>query len=227
VTDDLINKLIEKLEIIIEENRAKEVIIFTSCDAYGKQAEYVRYGLDFDKLFKNIDKILKKLPKVTVVIMSTFNIFSVFSYEKLIKKVRNLKIKHFNTERFWNSALILDTSYLRHPSFLSFRLLKGFVDVEYFNRWEKYMKFNTTYRSLNFFEQQTIDDVGFSTKEIEKITRMKDIFISDYATDEEAFRQHKKDFLKFIREYEVRRGVVCEEFYPELTEFIKSIENEN
>ncbi len=158
--------------------------------------------------------------------MSTFNIFSIFSYEMLIKKVLDLKLKHFNTERYWNSALILDTSYLRFPEFLSFRILKGFLDVEYFNRWEKFMKFNSTYRSLNFYEQQTIDDVGFSTKEIEKITRIKDLFISDSKSDI-SFDDNKRDFVMFIDEYEKRRGLNCEEYYPELTDFIKNIRNEN
>jgi hypothetical protein len=222
-----VDKLIQKLEIIINEKRVKEVIIFTSCDAYGKQAEYVRYGLEFNRLISNIDKILLLLPKVTIVIMSTFNMFSIFSYEKLIRKVYELKLKHFNTERYWNSSLILDTSYLRFPDFLSFRILKGYLNVEYFERCEKYMKFNSTYRSLNFYEQQVIEDVGFSTKEIEKITRIKEMFLTDAEINEDLFYKQKKDFLKFIKEYEVRRGLKCEEYYPELIEFIKNIEYEN
>ncbi len=227
VTDDLVDKLILKLDKIISEDRVKEVIIFTSCDAYGKQAEYVRYGLEFDKLFSNIDKILTVLDRVTIVVMSTFNIFSIFSYEKLIKKVHEMKLKHFNKRRYWNSALILDTSYLRYPQFLSFRILKGFLDVEYFNRCEKYVKFNSTYRSLNSFESQTIDDVGFSHKEIEKITRIKDLFVSDSEDDNIQFYNEKVDFVKFIRQYEFRRDLVCLEYFPELTEFVKKIEHEN
>jgi hypothetical protein len=225
VPDDLIDKLIQKLEVIINEGRVKEVILFTSCDAYGKQAEYVRFGLEFNRLMSNIDKILLLLPKVTIVVMSTFNIFSIFSYEKLISKIYDLKLQHFNTERYWNSAIILDTSYLRFPDFLSFRLLKDYLDVEYFNRCEKFMKFHSTYRSLNFYEQQTIEDVGFSTKEIEKITRIKEMFISDSEFPGDMFSNYKKDFLSFIKQYETRRGVKCEDYYPELVEFIKQIEN--
>ena len=56
--------------------------------------------------------------------MSTFNIFSPFNYEKLREKYLIIRKKHFNGKRYWNSPLILDTSYLRYPSFLSFRLLK-------------------------------------------------------------------------------------------------------
>ena len=227
VTDELIDKLIEKLEIIIKDNKVKELIIFTSCDGYGKQAEYTRFGLDFEKLFQNVDKILTILPRVTVVVMSTFNIFSVFSYEKLIKKIHKLKHKHYNTKRYWNSAIILDTSYLRHPPFMSFRILKDYIGVEYFDRWIKYMKFNSTFRSLNFHKTQSLSDVGFSTQEIEKISRIKDIFLADVDLDIKSFDKDKKDFISFIRQYELRRNVVCEDYYPELIQFIKSIENEN
>jgi MoaA/NifB/PqqE/SkfB family radical SAM enzyme len=227
IPDELVDKLITKLDTIITENRVKEIIIFTSCDGYGKQAEYTRFGMDFEKTFQNIDKILTKLPKVTVVVMSTFNIFSVFSYEQLIRKIHKLKVKHFNTVRYWNSAIILDTSYLRYPSFMSFRLLKDYIDVEYFDRWLKYMKFNSTFRSLNFHKTQEKTDVGFSTQEIEKIARLRDLFVSDYDRDIKEFDNDKKDFIKFIRQYELRRGLVCEQYYPELNQFIKNIENEN
>ena len=227
VTDELIDKLIEKLEIIIKDNKVKELIIFTSCDGYGKQAEYTRFGLDFEKLFQNVDKILTILPRVTVVVMSTFNIFSVFSYEKLIKKIYKLRYKNYNTKRYWSSAIILDTSYLRHPPFMSFRILKDYIDVEYFNRWIKYMQFNSTFRSLNFHKTQALSDIGFSTQEIEKISRIKDIFLADIDLDIRSFDKDKKDFISFIRQYELRRNVVCEDYYPELIQFIKSIENEN
>jgi organic radical activating enzyme len=227
INDDLVDKLIGKLDKIIKEDRIRELIIFTSCEGYGKQAEYTRFGLEFDKLFQNIDKILTVLPKVTIVVMSTFNIFSIFSYEQLIRKIHKLKLKHFNTKRYWNSAIILDTSYLRHPPFMSFRILKDYIDVEYFDRWIKFMKFNSTFRSLNFQKTQNITDVGFSTQEIEKIIRLKDMFVKDYETDIKSFETDKKDFVKFIRQYEMRRGLVCEEYYPELVQFIKNITNEN
>ena len=227
VNDELIDRLIEKIDLIIKDNRVKELIIYTSCDGYGKQAEYTRFGLDFERLFSNVDKILTVLPRVTIVVMSTFNIFSIFSYEQLIKKIYKIKLKHFNTKRYWNSAIILDTSYLRHPPFMSFRILKDYIDVEYFNRWIKYMKFNSTFRSLNFHKTQLKSDIGFSVQEIEKISRIRDIFITDYETDIRLFDKDKRDFAEFIKEYEKRRGMNCAEYYPELTQFIKNIENEN
>tara|TARA_R110000868_G_scaffold254033_3_gene510678 strand:+ start:936 stop:3032 length:2097 start_codon:yes stop_codon:yes gene_type:complete len=227
VPDNLIDRLIEKLDDIIRNNLVKEIIIFTSCDGYGIQSEYTRYGMNFEKLFKNIDKVLTNLPKVTIVVMSTFNIFSVFSYEDLIRKIHELKIKHFNPHRYWSSSIILDTSYLRQPSFMSFRLLKGYISEDFFDRWIKYMKFNSTYRSLNFLQMQNVKDVGFSTQEIEKVSRLKDIFTSDKDFDDSTLLQHKIDLNTFVKQYESRRGLKVLEVYPELKSFFEKIENEN
>ena len=227
VPDNLIDRLIEKLNDIIRNNLVKEIIIFTSCDGYGIQSEYTRYGMNFEKLFKNIDKVLTSLPKVTIVVMSTFNIFSVFSYEDLIRKIHELKIKHFNPHRYWSSSIILDTSYLRQPSFMSFRLLKGYISEDFFDRWIKYMKFNSTYRSLNFLQMQNVTDVGFSTQEIEKVSRLKDIFTSDQNLNDSELLQHKIDLNTFVKQYETRRGLKVLEVYPELESFFEKIENEN
>jgi organic radical activating enzyme len=227
VPDNLIDKLIDKLNKIIENDLVKEIVIFTSCDGYGIQSEYTRYGMNFEKLFNNIDKVLTALPKVTVVIMSTFNIFSVFSYESLIRKVHDFKVKHFNPLRYWSSAIILDTSYLRQPSFMSFRLLKDYITQDYFDRWIKYMKFNSTYRSLNFHQMQNVEDVGFSTQEIEKVSRLRDIFISDKKLHDNDLYQHKTDLYNFVKQYETRRGLKVEEYYPELKSFFEEISNEN
>jgi hypothetical protein len=171
--------------------------------------------------------VLEQLPKVTVVVMSTFNIFSVFTYEKFIKKIHEYKIKYFNPDRYWSSAIILDTSYLRYPSFMSFRLLKNYISVDYFDRWIKYMKFNTTFRSINFHKMQNINDVGFSTQEIEKITRIRDMFISDMELPDGVFYQDRVDLYNFIKEYETRRKINTIKVYPELEMFFNDIKNEN
>ena len=226
VPDNLVGKLIEKLDKIISEDRVKEVIIFTSCDAFGEQSEYVRYGMEFDRLFNNIDKILNKLPKVTVVIMSTFNLFSIFSYEKLLKKVYEYKLKHFNAQRYWGSALIIDTSYLRYPEFMSYRILCKDIDVEYLNRCEKFMKFHSSYRSLNSYAEEEISDVGFSLKEIEKVSRIRDIFVSDRDNPNMTFDKERQDFILFTEEYHNRRGLDVNDYYPELKQFIRKIKRE-
>jgi hypothetical protein len=64
-------------------------------------------------------------------------------------------------------------------------------------------------------------------KEIEKISRIKDIFISDQESDDRSYQRQQIDFINFIKQYEDRRKLKCEDFYPELKDFIKKIKYEN
>ena len=55
IPDNLFNKFVEKVDKLIEEERVKEFIIFTSVDGWGEQAEYIRNGLVFNKFWDNIN----------------------------------------------------------------------------------------------------------------------------------------------------------------------------
>ena len=106
-------------------------------------------------------------------------------------------------------------------NFKNFSPLKNYLDISYFEKIEKYMKFFSTYRSLNSYQMQEVTDSGFSLKEIEKITRIKDIFINDSKTDID-FTNDINKFLKYIEDYKKRRKVDCYETYPELQNFINT-----
>ena len=87
IQDALLDKFIEKVNKIEDEDRVNEFIIFTSIDGWGEQAEYIRNGLEFNRFWDNMNKVLTKCPKVNLTIMSTFNALSVPSYKKLIDGV--------------------------------------------------------------------------------------------------------------------------------------------
>ena len=54
------NKFIDKVNRIIDGGKINEFIIFTSADAWGAQAEYIRNGLEFNRFWGNVNKILTK-----------------------------------------------------------------------------------------------------------------------------------------------------------------------
>ena len=66
---------------------------------------------------------------------------------------------------------------------------------------------------------QSIDDSGFSLKEIEKISRIKDIFIEDSKSDIN-FDVDIERFKKYLVDYKKRRNLDCNEVFPELQKFI-------
>lgn len=212
VDDSLVNKLIEKLSIMINEKRVKEVIIFTSVDGWGKQAEYIRNGLNFNKFWSNIHKLLKALPKLTITIMSTYNVMSPFSYNELIKNVYNVKREYSNRERFWLHPLILDTSYLRHPKHQSVKLL----DDQQKNLILDNAK-TALYYGVTVFDNQ---HMGMTETEIRKIKRIHDWVISSKNEDVSADRNN---FVKFVNEHDKRRGTNFEETFPELFKSISQV----
>ena len=207
VPDKLIDKFIDIAEDLCNNNKVKELIIFTSVEATGKQAEYSRYGLQYEKFWNNVEKILTKLPKVTINIMATFNALSVFSYGNLIDKVFDIKRKYANGERYWTSAIQLDTAYLRWPTHLSVKIL---------TEEQKQLIYACAEKALYYgIKEFTKDNYGFSNVEIQKIKRLYDYAIgaSDFDTS-----KYRKDFVRFVDEYDRRRGTKFLETFPQFEE---------
>lgn len=214
VSKELIVDLVEKAKKIIDEKKVNEFIIFTSCEAWGEQSEYTRYGMDFNLFFENVEYILKNLEKVNIVIMSTFNALSVFSYDKLIEKVFELKKKYHNKNRYWPSALQLDSSYLRWPNFLSVKILED----EHKELILKSAKKAFYYASKEFSR----DVYGFSDTEVQKIKRIYDYSISE---DDFNVEINRMNFIKFVDEYDKRRGVNFLKTFPEMTNLYNNVKN--
>src|SRR6056300_759137 len=124
VPKKLVDRMITIAKDLVDNNKVREFIIFTSVEATKEQAEYVRFGLDYDQFWVNIEKILTELPQVTVNIMAAFNALSVFTYSDLIDKVLEVKKKYTNDMRYWNTPLQLDTSYTRWPPHLNVKILE-------------------------------------------------------------------------------------------------------
>ena len=211
--DELIDRFIEKLEIIINDNKVKEVIIFTSIDSYGKQAEYIRHGLNVERFWSNIDKLLTKLPKLTITVMSTYNLLSPFSYNDLIKKIYDIKNKHTNEERYWLHPIFLDTSYLRYPKHLGVKLLNDEHKKLILNNAE-----TALYYGVPVFNNK---NMGMTETEIRKIKRIHDWAISP-TNDDIMFE--RKNLKKFLIEHDIRRNTNFLNDFPELTNFYNDIQ---
>jgi organic radical activating enzyme len=222
VPDNLIDRFIEKINKLEEENRVSDFVIFTSVDGWGKQAEYGRHGLDFDKFWKNIDKILSKCPTVTIGIMCTYNAFSVLTFDKLIKGVYEYKKKYSSMDRAWNTAVSLDTSFLRYPSHQTVQILPKEFSENVNQSAELAKSLEEIYHTSHNEFGVTY---GFSEIEITKIKRIYDWMISEQ--DENTLKRNRFNFYKFVNEHDKRRGVNFLETFPEYTKFYDSCKNIN
>ena len=205
VPQKLIDKLIVIAKDLVDNNKVREFIIFTSIEATGRQAEYVRNGLNAETFWNNIDNLLTQLPKVTVNIMAAFNALSVFTYSELVDKVLEMKKRHHNNERYWYTPLQLDTAYIRWPPHLSVKIL---------DREHKELILEAAKKALHYgANAMTKVKYGFTDVEIQKIKRTYDFAISNDSFDKEKYR---KDFSTFITQSDQRNGTNFEEVFPEL-----------
>ena len=172
VPDALIDKFIEKLKRIEDGNKAKEIVIFTSCDTWGEQAEYIRTGLEFNRFWNNVNKILTACPRIIVTFMSTYNALSLFNYEKkiLIKELTlDLKLGYydFEKEKPQKVKFSLEIDYEdKKPT--SDKDIKSIVN---YGQVVKLIKKLTKNKHYNFLETLAEDvfDVLFKDKRIGKI----------------------------------------------------------
>ena len=209
VPDKLIDKFIEKIKRIEDEGRVSEFIIFTSVDTWGEQAEYIRNGLVFNKFWDNVNRVLTECSRVNLTFMSTYNALSVPNYKKLINGLYELKTNYGNNDRYWNSAVFLDSSYLRYPQHQTVEILDYKWANEVFEQAQL-----MDFLSAPIFNNQHI---GYSDVEIQKVKRIYDWMIGEKNPDN-IFKQ-RYNFAKFIEEHDKRRGTDFVKVFPELADF--------
>jgi organic radical activating enzyme len=209
VPDKLIDKFIEKIKKIEDEDRADEFIIFTSADTWGDQAEYIRHGLVFNKFWDNLNKILTECSRVNLTFMSTYNALSVPNYHKLIEGIYQLKKEYGSNDRYWNSAVFLDTSYLRYPTHQTVQILPQNFSKNIFQQAQL-----ADFLGVPLFDNKYI---GYSDIEIQKIKRTYDWMIS--AKPGETLLRDQYNFRKFVDEHDLRRNTNFLKTFPELEEF--------
>lgn len=209
VPDKLIDKMIEKIQRLEDENRVKEFIIFTSVDTWGAQAEYTRHGLEFNRFWDNVNKVMTKCNRVNLTFMVTYNALSVPSFEKLIHGVYDLKREYASPDRYWNSAVFLDSSYLRYPYHQTVQVLP-----DEFGKYLYTQTQLTEYYATPSFDRRL---VGYSDIEVQKIKRIHDWMLTD--KDPEELLKKRQNFYRFFNAHDERRGTDFKKTFPEFSEF--------
>ena len=209
VPNEIYNKFIEKLKIIGRENKLKKITIFTSVDTAGLQAEYIRYGLNYNNMMDNLDYLLDcKIPNLKTTVMCTFNALSITNYNQLLKNISDLRIKHYAPDIGRHMPINLDIPYLRHPEHLSVQILTQ----EYLEMVEKSIQYMKT-----LDEEKIGYYVGYFDYEIQKLERLY-----DWMKEEKNpiwLSQMRKDFYNYFNEYDRRRNLNFLETFPEMEDF--------
>lgn len=153
------------------------------------------------KLFeKNVYHILE-MTNFQIVFMVTFNILSIPKFSEFLEYILKLK-KCYGATR-----VILDTSYLNSPNYMS---------VKYINN----SLLESIGASLEIMAKNQ-SEIGFSKYEIDKFKRIYLWLISlqrNKTSDDDELRA-KCDFVKFFDEYDKRKGLNFLKTFPELKKY--------
>lgn len=212
VPEELFQEFKNKITRIIDENRVNEIILFTSVDSWGEQAEYIRHGLVFNQWWDRINILLSEIQPLTIIIMSTYNVLSVPNYSKLIDNVYELKREYHNPYRYYGSSVMLDSSYLRWPPHQSVKILDETWNSEVLKQSQL----------MDFYEQIRVglDGYGYTDIEITKLNRIYDWMESKDSDD--VLTTNRADFRIFVDEHDKRRGTNFIKTFPELEELYKN-----
>ena len=213
---NLFEEFVDKVKYITDNDLVWNFALFTSIEAWGKHAEYMRDGMEADRFWNNLDLFLTKCEKPEATIMATYNLTSVPTYHKVIEKVFELKKKHYNGKRYRHYGIILDTSYIRHPEFLQIRLLS----TKWIDKIREDVKLMESYAEEKYTHIYGHGHAGFYDFEREKLRRLLD-WVDAPLDDVNWLIKMRKDFILFIDEYDKRRNKNFVETFPEMADFYK------
>jgi len=208
VPDAVFNKFIEKIKIIGSENKVKKLKIFTSAEAHGKQAEYIRHGLNYNQWLSNIRRVLQEVPNCTFTCMSTYNVLSIFTFDKMLKDILDLKLEFGGAGKA--IPIILDTPYLRYPKHQAIFIANSEWKEKYLTPQLEFIQTNLEDRNIRGKE-----NMGFFEWEGDKFKRILDIMYEE-KIDDATLIQNRLDFITFVDEHDRRRGTNFLKTFPEM-----------
>jgi organic radical activating enzyme len=199
--DKIIDKLIEKAQGI------KKFHIYTSCEAVGDQAEYIRDGLDYDMWLNNVTRILDET-EVELHCMMTINSLCLFSITEFLDEIYKLK------ERTGTKTPTVSLNLLRFPSFQSPLALPVHLKDYCYNKLNDWYNANKHKKLWHEHEKASIE-------------RLIDYLVTVDAPHRRTSNPVTlwRDFKTFYAQYDLRRHRSLDVFPKILTDWVDSIPN--
>lgn len=221
----------------------KHFWLYVSLDSVGRQAEYIRTGLDYDRLLTNTHTFLGETRHTTVSFINTFNILSIPKLKDFLKlilelrkefggnaqeefliapesteeeKLNGIVHKHYTQEKY--QRIFFDIPLLRYPNWFSVQnATPELIDI---------VKDCITFMEENEQTEnygQTLE--GFKPHEISKLKR--NLAIIQEGLPQAAINTNRRQFLEFIEQYDSRRNLDFSKTFPEMENYLKVCKDTN
>jgi len=197
-------KFISKLNEIDKDRKVDHFMLFVSVDNYGDKAEYIRNGLDFNRLKANVVDYLSTVKHGSLTFIVTYSLFSVFGFRDFLKWVLELRAQFSDTrQKIW-----FDTPVLDYPAWQSVKMLPK-EHCLYVEQDISFMQKNLETRDHRL--------KGFKDYEVAKLKRVLDQM--QQHMPKEQMKKNMVNFYRFFSEHDHRRNTDLLNAFPELQDF--------
>ena len=188
---------------LLDSVQGLDVDIYTSQEAVGVQAEYIRDGLDYAAWQANVEKILASGRVRTLHFMGTINALCLPSLPDHLRYLLDLK------QRYGRDAVSYTLNILRFPSFQSALVMPHSLRA----------RFAAELKELHYRNQH---NPLFHEHELDHLQRLIDYLDVVETPHSEAFDLSKlmNDFVEFYQQYDVRRAKNFALTFPKLKNLI-------
>jgi len=194
----------EKLQEFIEAIRPlSHVELYTSMEAVGRQAEYIRDGLDYEQWLTNMHTLLSSNTVKAVHVMCTINALCLTTLPELLDQL--LEMKHTYGRERVNFTL----NILRFPSFQSALVLPAELRNQFRDNLQVWLDANN-------------NDPVLHEHEINHTQRLIDYLDVVKTPHSDTFEMPKlhNDFREFYTQYDSRRNHNFATTFPELKKLL-------
>ena len=193
------DKYKEYVQRLCQGEQIEHFMQFVSLDTVGKQAEYIRHGLDFELAKSRTEEFVRDIPyRSSLTFIITMSNLNIIKLKELLEYILYLRKTYTDTyQRIW-----FDTPLLYTPEWQSLQILPSSYTM-------------CLEECVDFMNDNLHEMHGFKDYEILKMKR--DIDWMKRGTQD--IDRKRNDFYRFFNEHDKRRGTNFLETFPEMKTF--------
>jgi len=209
--DKLMDKLIEYSYYV------PELTVYTSNEAVGPHAEYIRDGLDYKKWKQNVIRLITEGNVKRIICMGTINSLCLASLVEFLDEQLDIK------RQYGTDYLTISLNILRFPSFQACAILPKEMKTHYKEKLEAWLQpvLEKRWTDLDPNGKALVNDWEIS--QVERLIDYLDIVKTPHQQTAETEKLYN-DFKQFYHQYDIRRGKNFRETFPQdFVDFFDSI----
>ena len=210
--DDIMDKLIEYSHFV------PYMEVYTSCEAFGAHAEYIRDGFEWNKWIHNLGRLHTEGNIKKTHMMMTINSLCLASIVQFMDQMMEFKKIH-------NTVYpTMSLNILRFPSFQSCAMLPTEIRQKYKDQLQVWLDNQIAMDLRTSDGKQML--MSIEREQTQRLIDYLDVIKTPHKNVKD-IEQNRRDFKQFYAQYDVRRGKNFRAtFPPEFVAFYDSIQTE-